>query len=303
MDCKGTIFDIKQFSVHDGPGIRTTVFFKGCPLKCAWCHNPEGISSQTEIMVFSDRCLSGCRDCLTACPLGALFKRGKTIRLDRALCDGCGACARACPAEALQSIGRLVTAADVMAEIAKDAQFYAESGGGVTFSGGEPMLQHRFLGVLLTECRGQGLRTAVDTSGMADYPQFEAILPLVDLFLFDLKTLDDDRHRRLAGASNRLPLANLRRLSRAGAPLALRIPIVPGLNDAEGELERLAAFCASLPRRHPVHLLPYHRNYTGKARRLGRPDAMAGARTRPASEMGPVKEIFAKKGLKVGIGG
>ncbi|MBN2345635.1 MAG: glycyl-radical enzyme activating protein [Candidatus Aminicenantes bacterium] len=303
MATKGIVFDVKRFAVHDGPGIRTTVFFKGCPLRCAWCHNPEGISPRPEIMVFPDRCLKGCRDCLALCPKQALRKGRGTIVLDRARCDGCGACAEACPSEALRLVGRSCSSEGLMEEISRDAPFFSESGGGVTFSGGEPLQQPIFLKDLLTLCRLEGLHVAVDTSGHAPYSDLEAILPLVDLFLFDLKAVDDSLHRQLTGVTNRLILDNLGRLSGAGAPLVLRVPLVPGGNDPAGELERMADFCASLPRRHPLHLLPYHRGYAAKLKRLGRGPAPTEIAPPAEQALREAREVFARRDLSVTIGG
>ena len=300
---KGMIFDIKKFAVHDGPGIRTTVFFKGCPLRCLWCHNPEGISVAPEIMVFPDRCLKGCRDCLSACPRQALNKRRGTIVLDRSRCDGCGACAGVCPSEALQATGREMSVSEVMAELARDAPFYRESGGGATFSGGEPLQQPAFLREILSACRDEKIPAAVDTSGHAPFSAFEDVLPLVDLFLFDLKIVDDACHRRLTGVSNRLLLENLQRLSRAGAPLAVRVPLVPGSNDAIRDLEQAADFCAALPGRHPVHILPYHRGYAGKLKRLGRDAPPASCRPPDEPAVHRAREIFLARDLTVTIGG
>lgn len=300
---KGTIFDIKKFAIHDGPGIRSTVFFKGCPLHCQWCHNPEGISPLREIMVFTGRCLKGCRDCLAACPRQALAKRRGTIVIDRSRCDACGACVAACPAEALQAAGREMSVDEIMAELEKDVPFYRESGGGVTVSGGEPLQQPAFLGELLAACRRRGMRVAVDTSGQAPFSAFEKILPLTGLFLFDLKVVDDARHQSLTGVSNRLILANLETLSRAGAPLAVRIPLVPGGNDADRDLEQAAGLCAALPGRHPVHLLPYHRGYAGKLKRLGLGASLAAILPPAAAAINRAKDIFLKYGLTVQIGG
>jgi len=303
MAMKGMIFDIKKFAVHDGPGIRSTVFFKGCPLRCLWCHNPEGISPAREIMVFSGRCLKGCRDCLAVCPQGALDKRRGAIVLDRSRCDGCGACADACPSEALQATGREMSVGAVLDELARDAPFYRESGGGATFSGGEPLQQPKFLRELLGACRGEKISTVVDTSGQAPYSDFASILPLADLFLFDLKIVDDARHLSLTGASNRLPLANLQTLSQDGAPLVIRLPLVPGCNDAIPDLEQAADFCASLPQRHPVHLLPYHRGYTGKLKRLGRDTALNAFLPPTPAGVERAAEIFRSRDLNVTIGG
>ncbi len=297
------IFDVKRFAVHDGPGIRTTVFFKGCPLRCAWCHNPEGVSAAPEVMVFSSRCVRGCRDCLPACPLGALAKRRGAVVLDRGRCDGCGACVRVCPAEALQLAGREVSAPELAEEIARDVPFFDTSGGGATFSGGEPLQQAGFLGALLSACRRKGIRTAVDTAGLAPWETFAGLLPLVDLFLFDLKLIDEGRHRRFTGVSNRAVLENLRRLSRSGAELAVRVPLLPGVNDAPRDLDALADFCAALGRRHPVHLLPYHRGYAGKLKRLGRKDALPAAAPPSAPQKERAQKAFAGHGLDVFFGG
>jgi pyruvate formate lyase activating enzyme len=303
MAVEGIIFDIKKFAVHDGPGIRSTVFLKGCPLRCPWCHNPEGISAAVEIMVFSGRCLKGCRDCLAACPLGALAKTRHGIVLDRALCDGCGLCADVCPAEALQPAGRRIRVDEVMDELLKDAPFYEDSRGGITFSGGEPLQQPQFLRELLQRCRGEKLHTAVDTSGHAPYSVFESILPLTDLFLFDLKIVDDGAHERLTGVSNRLLLDNLRRISQAGRPLAIRIPLVPGCNDADRDLEQTADFCAALPSPHPVHILPYHRGYAAKFRRLGRAHPLPATLPPSPGAQRRAADIFSRRKLTVKIGG
>ena len=303
MEKKGLIFDIKKFAVHDGPGIRSTVFFKGCPLRCLWCHNPEGISSRRQVMVFAGRCLKGCRDCVRACPRGALRKSAGIPALDHALCDGCGACAEKCPADALQMAGRRVGGGEVMAELAKDEPFYRGSAGGVTFSGGEPLRQPAFLLDLLERCRERDFHTTVDTSGLAPYAAFERILPLTDLFLFDLKIVDEPAHRRLTGASNRLILDNLRRLSGSARALAVRVPLVPGCNDAVSDLEQMADLVAGLPAPHPVHLLPYHRGHGGKLRRLGLADPLPSILPPAPEAQQRAAAIFSRRNLTVRIGG
>ncbi len=303
MGSSGIIFDIKKFAVHDGPGIRTTVFLKGCPLRCAWCHNPEGIAAGPEIAVFADRCVKGCRDCLAACPRGALKKVRGIILLDRSLCDGCGACAEICSAEALRSAGRTVSVPEIMEEVARDIPFYRESGGGVTFSGGEPLAQPAFLRELLLDCRARGIHAVVDTSGHAPFSLFEELLPLVDLFLFDLKVIDDESHRRFTGVSNRLILENLEKLSCSGAPLSVRVPLIPGVNDADRDLKAMAEFRDALPGRHPLHLLPYHRGYAAKRLRLGL-DAVLPDTAPPSGELQErAGKIFAGNGSTVIIGG
>ncbi len=195
--------------------------------------------------------------------------------VERSKCDGCGLCATVCPAEALQLAGSRVTVMDAMSKLSKDIAFFRNSGGGITCSGGEPLLQPRFLQALLTACREQNLHTAVDTCGHAPFGDFEKILPLTDLFLYDLKIMDENKHKRLTGVSNRLLIKNLQKLSRLAPHLTIRIPLIPGANDAADDMAAMADFCASLPRRHPVHLLPYHRGGRGKNRRLGQPDSLA----------------------------
>jgi pyruvate formate lyase activating enzyme len=299
MQTQGVIFDIKKFAVHDGPGIRSTVFFKGCPLRCSWCHNPEGMAAAPEIMVFSQRCLTSCRACIGTCPQKALARNKAAVVLDRKRCDGCGLCASACPAEALEITGRTVRIDNVMGELAKDAVFYRDSGGGVTFSGGEPLAQIDFLTALLLAAKKQGWHTAVDTSGQAPFADFEKIMPLVDLFLFDLKSMDPAKHRCFCGEENGLILDNLAKLSRRARSLAIRVPLVPGFNDSPADLARMADFCASLPRVHPLHLLPYHRNGSGKMKRLGRSDPLPGTRPPTAAGLQKAREIFEGKQITV----
>jgi pyruvate formate lyase activating enzyme len=303
MQPKGTIFDLKKFAIHDGPGIRSTVFFKGCPLRCRWCHNPEGISPGLEVMVFARRCLADCRACSGLCPQMALAKDREGIVLDRSLCNACGICAAACPCEALQMAGRVVSVEGVMNELAKDAVFYQESGGGVTFSGGEPLAQIDFLLELLLAAKKQGWHTAVDTCGQAPFASIAKIMTLVDLFLYDLKIMDPDKHSCITGEPNGQILDNLTRLSRATRSLAIRIPLVPGFNDSPGELSRMADFCASLPRVHPVHLLPYHQGGNGKRKRLDQADTLPAARPPTAAAVQKTMEIFRQRKIAVTIGG
>jgi len=303
MKNKGLIFDLKKFSIHDGPGIRSTVFFKGCPLNCRWCHNPEGLSFNREVMVSNQRCLADCGECLQICPEKALTKDKEVIVLDRDLCNACGLCAKACPADALQMAGRRVRVDHVMSELAKDAIFYRDSGGGITFSGGEPMAQIDFLHELLLASKKQGWHTAVDTCGQALFADFAKIMPLVDLFLYDLKIIDAKKHHSLTGVSNDLIKENLTRLSRDARSLAIRIPVIPGSNDSKTDMEQLADFCASLPRVHPVHLLPYHPGGSGKRKRLDQTEPMPLTRPPSAASLQKIKNIFLRRKLPVTIGG
>ncbi|MFZ2054161.1 MAG: glycyl-radical enzyme activating protein [Candidatus Aminicenantales bacterium] len=256
---EGLIFDIKRYSINDGPGIRTTVFFKGCPLQCRWCHNPEGQSFTPEVMVRAARCLKACSECLAVCPEGALSKSGPIPVLDRIRCTACGECAEMCPTQAIEIVGRRMNAAELMREIEKDRVFYEESGGGVTFSGGEPLSQPDFLDEVLALCRKKEIHTAIDTCGWAAPEVLERIAAKADLFLFDLKTMDEQKHIAFTGESNRLILENLRKLAATGKKIVVRIPIVPGVNDDTENIRRTGGFLRTFAGISEISLLPYHR--------------------------------------------
>lgn len=270
---KGLVSNIQRYSVSDGPGIRTTVFLKGCPLACKWCHNPESVSPRKELMLREDRCI-GCGQCVSVCEQHAISAEGKRLVTDRAKCVACGRCVDVCCAEARALVGAEMSADDVMAEVVKDSVFYVESGGGVTFSGGEPFHQPEFLLSLLGAAKAHRLSTAVDTSGYFAPPLLSRAEGLVDLYLFDLKTLDDAKHRGFTGVSNALILQNLRRLVEHQSKVIVRVPIVPGLNDSIGEARQVGLFVYGLPGVDEVHILPYHRSGLEKYRRLGREYAM-----------------------------
>lgn len=256
-----------HFSTRDGPGIRTTVFLKGCPLHCEWCHNPESQLSGPELMLRPNLCIL-CDACLPACPQGAIIRQGDEYITDRARCDLCGKCVEVCNADARAIVGREMTVSEVMAEIEKDVVFFDQSGGGVTFSGGEALLQRQFLLELLKACKGRGIHTALDTSGFAAWAVMEAVRPYVDLFLYDLKAMDDEQHRRYTGVSNRLILSNLRRLSELGHAIILRMPLIPGVNDTPQAIQAAGEFAASLPHLLHLEVLPYHQAGVEKYRRL-----------------------------------
>lgn len=262
------LFDIRRFSIHDGPGIRTTVFFKGCPLHCAWCHNPESRTFTPELMLLPGRC-TGCGTCAKLCPQGASKNVNGKLSLDRSLCQKCGQCVSACYADARQLVGSTYSVPEVMREILKDAVFYAESGGGVTFSGGEPSAQAEALLELLIQCKEGGLHTALDTCGYCEWETFERLLPYVDLVLFDLKHMNSDAHKQLTGVGNELILANLERIVLRNVPVWVRIPLVPGQNDSPENLQAAARFLAGLPQAVRVCLLPYHRVAESKYANLG----------------------------------
>jgi pyruvate formate lyase activating enzyme len=302
---QGLIFDIRKYSIHDGPGVRTTVFFKGCPLQCRWCCNPESQAGRPELVWVGERCL-GCDLCLSVCEKNALSAAAaghKTI--DRERCDCCGACARRCPGEALNLIGRRVTVEEVLAEVTRDALYFEASGGGLTLSGGEPLAQPEFAAELLRRYKHEekGGHTAVETCGFVAWPVIERVAPDVDLFLYDLKHLDPEEHRRLTGQGNRLVLENARRLAAAGHALVMRLPLIAGVNDRREQLEAAADFILSLPGVRRLDLLPYHRLGEPKYRRLGKTYALEGEPAPTDGQVARAVEILAAKGLEVTIGG
>jgi pyruvate formate lyase activating enzyme len=296
------LFDIRRYAIHDGPGIRTTVFFKGCPLRCAWCHNPESQSPRVELMLRPNRCIS-CGACAEACPNAAINCLEGNWVTDRARCTVCGKCVEACYAEARQVVGREYTVEEVMAVIERDRAFFNQSGGGVTFSGGEPLTQPDFLLELLRECKHAGLHTTLDTCGHAPWAQFERVLPYVDLVLYDLKLMDEAGHRRLTGASNALILENLQKLDWWGLPIWLRMPLIPGINDDIANLKAVAACAAGLSGRPPIHLLPYHNSAQAKYTGLGVPYHLPNVASPTTEQLQAASKRLAAAGLKVIIGG
>ena len=266
-DPSGTIFDIKRFAVHDGPGIRTTVFFKGCPLRCLWCHNPESMKMERQIVFFESKCI-GCGECFKRCPNGALEATPQGRKYHRDRCTLCGTCVEYCYAEATVMQGRVVSVEEVIEEVKKDMPFYENSGGGVTLSGGEPAMQPQFCIAVLRESKKAGMHTALDTSGYVKWETFSRILEYVDLVLYDIKHMDPLKHKEYTGLSNRLILSNLRRLDKLGIPIEIRMPMIPGLNDSEGNLSATCEFLSGMENVERIKLLPYHRLGEGKYERL-----------------------------------
>lgn len=266
----GRVVKIQKFSLQDGPGIRTTVFLKGCYLKCLWCSNPETQNPGPELEFENARCETRCDRCLKACPQGALEKMRDAVEIDRKKCTGCGICAQACQRRAFTLIGRNMSIDEVVTEVDKDRPFYARSGGGVTLSGGEPLVQYPFALGILKACQSRGISTALDTTGFTEWEALQEVLEYTDIVLYDLKHIDGPEHQRLTGVDNRKVLSNVQRLSQQGTPLFLRVPIIPGFNDDGGTLKKLAELVTGLPGIQRVDLLPYHRLGAYKYQRLGR---------------------------------
>ena len=299
---KGIVFDIRKYSIHDGPGIRTTVFFKGCPLSCWWCHNPEGQARAIEVIFRENRCIR-CGACVEVCEHAAILWGGAGPITDRTKCLRCGVCAAACYAGARECVGRELTVPQVMAEVERDLVFYDESGGGVTMSGGEPLLQPDFAFALLEACKGKGIHTAVDTCGLVTWEALDRIRELVDLFMYDLKLMDEARHRKFTGASNELIVRNLQQLSRRGHSIVLRVPVVPGVNDDDESIRQIGAFAASLAHVDGIDLLPYHHMGVNKYGGLDRAYRLPGTRPPSHDRMVEIAHALGTFGLTVRRGG
>lgn len=265
-----TIFAIKRYALHDGPNIRTTIFFKGCPLSCRWCHNPEGLDARIRILTLAEKC-AGCGLCLTSCPEKALQLTNAGLCRDEERCISCRACVDICPAMAHEPTGWRMSIAEIVAEIKKELPFFDQSGGGITCSGGEPLGQPESLRALLQACGALGIHRAVDTSGFVPTATLLDIAQHAELFLYDLKHLDSHRHQQLTGVANDLILANLRTLSDNGHAIRVRIPLIGGVNDDAENIRATGAFVAGCKGVQGIDVLPYHPSATAKYRKLGQP--------------------------------
>lgn len=296
----GLVFNIQRYALHDGPGIRTTVFLKGCPLSCAWCHNPESLRPVPEIMAVESHCIV-CGECRAVCPVTTGGGGPLAPRVEG--CVTCGACADACPTGTRQVVGEELTVEAVLAEVLKDRDFYHESGGGMTVSGGEPLAQAGFTNELLTACREAGVHTALDTTGMGRVEDLREAAGLADLVLYDLKAFDEALHTRLTGVSNARILKNMRELDAMGCDYWVRMPIVPGLNDGAEDLARSAAFIGGLKHARELCLLPFHRAGMQKFERLGMPHELGAIEEPTRERMEEIAVILAACGVPVRIGG
>lgn len=299
MPPSGVIFNIQRYTIHDGPGVRTELFLKGCPLHCPWCSNPESARTYRQPGLYSSRCLGSrrCGLCAEACPVenALAFRRGKLVSIDRSLCINCMACAEACPAEAIKAWGKSMTVDQCMEIIRRDRGFYDRSGGGVTVSGGEPMLQSSFVAALFAACKAEGIHTCCETTFYTDWKRVQQLLPVTDLFISDIKQMNDTLHRRHTGVSNARILANLTRLADAERPLILRIPVIPGVNDDDGNIAATADFILGpmQNRIRTLQLLSFMRLGEEKYRSLDLPYPMSGLRFNRRSFQKRVEQIAA----------
>jgi len=300
------IFNIQRFSTEDGPGIRTTVFFKGCPLRCPWCANPESQSPFQQLAHRESQCL-GCGSCVKACPAGALrFGGGEgesKIIIDRNACNNCGVCIDACPAGAIRFYGKIMTIDEVYNEIKKDVGYYFSSQGGITAGGGEPLLQADFVAELFQRCQKIGIHTTLDTCGYARLSELDKVLKHTNLVLFDLKLMDRVQHKQVIGKSNDVIIRNLRHIVKQGTPVIIRIPLIPGFTDTEENLERAALFISELDRTMHVDLLPYHNYGENKYRMLGMKYQLTGSTTQSKEKLRECKEIFLRHGIDCEVQG
>jgi pyruvate formate lyase activating enzyme len=311
----GRVYDIQGFSVQDGPGIRTTVFLKGCPLRCAWCHSPESQQFYAQLSWMSMKCVgvAKCGKCLDACPKkaispGRIARHAVTqeeirhIHIDRSKCDNCGDCAVPCVYKALYICGADYTVEELLTRLCKDIPFYEQSGGGVTVSGGEPLSQPEFLLQLLKGLKERGIHTALDTTGYAQFEIIERVLPYTDLFLYDLKHMDSGQHKAVTGVRNELILENANKIAQAGGKMQIRVPVIPDFNDSEENIRGIGIFCKSLGSVVTViQLLPYHNLGVMKYHRIDDSRVVLEAEPPSDDKIRFLKEVLESLGLPVTV--
>ncbi len=297
---KALVFDIKRYAIHDGPGIRTSIFFKGCPIRCWWCHNPEGQEPYPEMMYYENRCII-CGTCEKVCPLKAVSIVDGKVVTNRKLCDNCGVCVEYCPTGAREFAGKWYTIQELLEEAEADRPFYEESGGGVTISGGEPLMQHEFVIRFLEELKRVEIHTAVDTSGYVSKEIMKNVSRFTDLFLYDLKVMDPQKHLLYTGVRNDIILNNLKLLDELGARIWVRFPLIPGVNDDEANVRAMSEFVSNLKSVEQLNILPYHPLGVSKAERLGKEQKRFEKPNRQLIDK--IMNILEEYGLLVKVGG
>jgi pyruvate formate lyase activating enzyme len=306
---KGLVIKIQRYSIQDGPGIRSTIFLKGCPLRCLWCSNPESQFPYQEIMFNKAKCIKNCSNCIKVCPIKAIIKHeseneNKTsiIRIDRKACIKCGKCVEACPSEALTLVGKFMEVNQVVEEIKKDMIFYEKSNGGITISGGEPLFQPIFTKEILRLCKKEGIHTAIDTSGYGNWEEIKKILKYVDLVLYDIKHMDSIIHEKYTGVKNETILENALKISKEeNVELTIRIPIIPTINDSESNVDKLIDFIKKLKRLNGIDILPYHNLGVAKYEMLDRDYPLKNIQSPKESDLSKLKNILEEHGFHVQI--
>lgn len=292
---KALIFDIQRFSLHDGPGIRTVIFFKGCPLRCVWCQNPESLNPYKEIAFYENKCINSGK-CITMCKQHSI-KLDNINMIDRSTCDACGACADACPSSAIKVVGRYYTAKELLEEVLKDKPFFDQSEGGVTFSGGEPALHHRFLKAFIEMCNKQGIHTAMETCGYFNMAVMQDTIKLVDLILYDIKIFDETKHIKFTGKTNKIIFENLKRLVTVAKNVVPRMPIIPQYTADEENIVSIAHVLMSLGFRK-IYLLPYHAMGEAKIKPIGSSQPYLKLLPLSSDELKNIQHIFTINGLE-----
>lgn len=300
-EVNGWVFDIQRYSIHDGPGIRTLVFLKGCPLRCPWCANPESQLPHAELRFVENLC-NGCKLCVEACPVQAIREEKGSVKFDRKICTVCGECATVCPTKAVSIVGEVKTVREILEVLEKDRVFFEGSGGGITLSGGEPLAQPEFAGAIMQASKTKGFHTAIETTGYQQWDLVKSIFMHTDTVLFDIKIMDAVRHEKTVGVSNNLILSNAKKIADMRKQMVIRVPIVPGLNDDFENLDETLAFAERIGV-HEVHFLPYHRLGQLKYAQLGRSYEIGSIEPPSVEKMEELVEKVKRRGVILKIGG
>jgi pyruvate formate lyase activating enzyme len=298
----GLITEIQRYSIKDGPGIRTTVFMKGCTLECSWCSNPEAISPHPELLINHRLCVH-CGDCVPVCPTHAFTLVDATLDFNRELCDACGDCVSCCPEGALEIVGRGMSLEQVVDEVLRDEVFYQVSEGGVTFSGGEPLLQPGFIGSVTEQLHDKNVHIGIDTAGNVPWDSFEMVLPYTNLFLYDLKFIEGAKHEHFTGVENRMILENAQKIAESGVAMIVRMVIIPGVNDSLEEFRGMTEFVQSLKVVEQIDLLPYHKLGMAKYARLGKSYLHNDLKTPDKAHLEALRKMVEEGGFRVTVGG